>query len=112
MHDFDYDFDRDALPLAYAVIAAVRQAGGQVAADLDGNVLVYLPASADQELLLAVELAQPWIAPVLTCRQALQRAAHFARGCKWRRKAISRASVPPPVLRRLKGAQAAAGGPE
>ena len=104
MHDVDFDFDYDALPLAYGVIHAVRRAGGGLAADLDGNVLLYLPAGADQELLVACELAQPWLVSILTCRQALQRAAYFARGCKWRRKPISRASVPPPMLRRLKGA--------
>lgn len=104
MHDFDFDYDRDGMPLAYAALAAVRRAGGQAAADLDGNVLVYLPASADQELLVACELAAPWMVPILTCQQALVRAAHFARGCKWRRKPVSRASVPPPCLRRPRSA--------
>ncbi len=104
MHDFDFDFDYDAMPLAHAVIAAVRRAGGQVAADLDGNILLHLPAGSDPALEQAVELAAPWVVTILTCRQALQRASYFARGCKWRRKAISRLTVPPPMLRRLKGA--------
>ncbi len=98
MIDFDHDYD--AMPLAYAALAAVRKAGGQVAADLDGNVLLYLPASADQELLVAVALAQPWLVSILTCRQAMVRAAHFARGCKWRKKPVSRLTVAPPCLRR------------
>ena len=104
MHSFDFDHDAGALPLAHAVIAAVRQAGGQVAADLDGNVLVYLPASADQELLVAVALAQPWLVSILTCRQALQRAAYFARGCKWRRKGPKASILAPIEARRGKGA--------
>lgn len=100
MHDFDFDFDRDALPLAYGVIHAVRRAGGQVAADLDGNVLLFLPPGADQELLQAVELAQPWLMAILHTRQCLQRAAYFARGCRWRKKPVSRLTVAPRMLRR------------
>ena len=103
MHDFDFDFDYDAMPLAHAVIAAVRRAGGQVAADLDGNVLLYLPASADQELMVAVALAQPWLVSILTCRQALQRARFFAAGCRWPTKARNSASVAPACLRRPNG---------
>jgi hypothetical protein len=104
MHDFDFDFDYDALPLAHAVIAAVRRAGGQVAADLDGNVLLFLPPGADQELLQAVELAQPWLMAILHTRQALQRAAHFARGCRWRRKGPKASILAPIEARRGMGA--------
>jgi hypothetical protein len=74
-----------------------------VAADLDGNILLHLPAGSDPELLVAVALAQPWLVSILTCRQALQRAAYFARGCRWRKKPLSRLTVPPPCLRRPKG---------
>lgn len=103
--------DDDLIALAHAALGAVRRAGGQAAADQD-QLLLALPDGADPLLLEVVELARPGVLAVLTCREALARAAHFAKGCRWRKKAICRLTVPPPVLRRLKGAQAAAGGPE
>jgi hypothetical protein len=92
---FDFDHDYDAMPLAYATLAAVRRAGGQVAADRD-RLLLALPDGADPLLLEAVELARPWLLCVLHTRQALVRAAFFARGCRWRRKG-PKASILAPI---------------
>ena len=106
------DPDDDFIALASVLIAKVQRLGGQLAAD-GQNVLVVLPDHPEALLLLeAVKAGRPWLLAVLHGRQCMHRAAYFARGCKWRRKPVFRASVPPPMLRRLKGAQAAAGGPE
>ena len=96
--------DADFIALAHALISRVQRLGGQLAAD-GQNVLVVLPDHPEALLLLeAVKAGRPWLLAILHTRQALQRASHFARGCKWRRKGPKASILAPIEARRAMGA--------
>lgn len=87
------------LAMTQRLIELLRQDGARL--EVDGWRVVVVDAGADPRNLGHI---QSWderlILAVLHCEAALQRAATFACGCRWPRKATSRASVPPPMLRR------------
>lgn len=97
----------DRVALAHALIDSIRRQGGQVAAGGHDVLLMFPPdatAAEQRRMVEACSLARVELLGILHTRQALQRAAHFAAGCRWPTKARNSASVAPACLRRPKGA--------
>ncbi len=90
------------LAMTERFIELLRQDGARLEAD--GWRVVVVDAGVDPQNLGHIKaLDERLVLAVLHSEAALRRAAAFASGCRWRWKAIPRASVPPPCLRRPNG---------